>query len=220
MRIAHSFALILVAGALLLFGSTTQADEQLQPRPEILVSPEQLQASLDNPQLRVLDAAAEDAYRQGHIPGAVRLDLTAWKKLSLSPGGLQDAKAWSQRVGELGVSADSRVVVYGANPTNAARAWWTLAYAGVKHVALLDGGWGLWTQEKRPVSKDTPKVKATKFTAHLQRDRLEELSGMKQACRARASKSSTPAAWRNSPAKDRARAAVIFPAPSIWSGKN
>jgi thiosulfate/3-mercaptopyruvate sulfurtransferase len=56
------------------------------------------------------------------------------------------ARAW-------GICSDSTVVVYdNAGGAQASRAWWTLRWAGLTNVRLLDGGLRAWTAANRPVS--------------------------------------------------------------------
>lgn len=45
----------------------------------------------------------------------------------------------------MGIDVNTTVVVYGEDPTAAARLVWTLMYAGVKDVRFLDGGKAAWT---------------------------------------------------------------------------
>jgi thiosulfate/3-mercaptopyruvate sulfurtransferase len=67
--------------------------------------------------------------------------------------------AWS--IPALGISRGSHVVVTGSqNDTNAARVAWALAYAGVAHIALLDGGIDAWTGQRVTAA---PAVTATAF---------------------------------------------------------
>lgn len=146
----------------------------------LVISVEKLQERLEADPPQIVDVRPADQYAEAHIPGAVSVDLGDWKSVSLSPDGLNDAANWSGRVGSLGVTRDSDVVVYGANPTNAARIWWILKYVGVKQVALLDGGWDAWQASGSATSTETPVVDAVEFVPEFQTDRLaqmQELAG-------------------------------------------
>lgn len=55
----------------------------------------------------------------------------------------------------LGIELDSTVVLYGKDPTGAARAAWALLYAGVEKVYMLDGGLKSWKDAGYEVSKET-----------------------------------------------------------------
>jgi len=56
------------------------------------------------------------------------------------------ARAW-------GICNDSTVVVYDNSAgAQASRAWWTMRWAGLSNVRLLDGGYGAWAASNRPSS--------------------------------------------------------------------
>jgi thiosulfate/3-mercaptopyruvate sulfurtransferase len=89
-----------------------------------------------------------ESYLDGHIPGAVFCDLDADVAAPPGEGGRhplpseQDLTAAMRR---LGVAPGRDVVVYdGGNALAAARAWWTLRWAGHERVRVLDGGLPAW----------------------------------------------------------------------------
>jgi thiosulfate/3-mercaptopyruvate sulfurtransferase len=150
----------------------------------MLIEPGELQEMLNQPGLRILDTRPQPDYAKGHIPGAVRVDLKSWQQLGSKEGGFHDAKAWAQNVGQLGIGHDSRVVVYGSRLTDTARIWWTLKYLGIQNVAVLNGGWELWTRDRRPTDTSPPNVEAVKFEPKFQPDRLEEIDSLKKSLHA------------------------------------
>jgi thiosulfate/3-mercaptopyruvate sulfurtransferase len=97
-----------------------------------------------------------DEYLQGHIPGAVFVDLDRELSGPPGPGGrhpLPDAWSFTSAMRAAGVSSRRPVVVYDAsNSMAAARAWWLLRYFGHGHVAVLDGGLAAWTAAGYPVA--------------------------------------------------------------------
>jgi thiosulfate/3-mercaptopyruvate sulfurtransferase len=150
----------------------------------MLLEPAELERSLKQPALRILDTRPQEAYGKGHIPGAVRVDVAAWQALGKSEGGFQNAKAWGEKVSELGIGADTRVVVYGNSLPETARIWWLLKYVGVADATILDGGWDLWLKEGRPADSATPRVAAARFVPTLDAGRLEEMEPLKKSLQA------------------------------------
>lgn len=136
-----------------------------------LVSPEALAALLaegsarpEGPRVRLLDVRwsltepdGAPAYRAGHIPGAVRVDLERELSAPATPEGgrhplppvadlQRAARRWGLRTGET-------VVVYDdSGGLAAARAWWLLGHAGVADVAVLDGAFAAWRAAGLPVA--------------------------------------------------------------------
>lgn len=88
------------------------------------------------------------AYEEGHIPGALHVDLE--KDLSAPAGKhggnlpLPDADSLALRLGELGFDRTVPVVVYDEQGGAAARLWWLLCYLGHANVRLLNGGIYAW----------------------------------------------------------------------------
>lgn len=127
-----------------------------------LVSTDWLAGELGAGDLVVLDASAHlpatgrDAradFEAGHIPGARFLDLASLKDTgSPVPNALPTAEQFAARMGALGVSPTDRVVLYDDSAVKtAARAWFMVRMNGMPAVAILDGGFGKWKAEGRPL---------------------------------------------------------------------
>lgn len=134
-----------------------------------VVSVDWLEQNLSNPKLVVVDIRKVEEYRSGHIPGAVNV---FYNILAPSKGELKNELPGDQdlrdTLGDAGISADSWVVVAGVNDTPAdrfsmTRIAMTLAYAGVKNVAVLDGGTTLWAAKGKALSTDVVRPKAVQF---------------------------------------------------------
>jgi len=149
----------------------------------LLITPDRLEELRNRPNLRILDARAEDQYEAGHVPGAVRVDVNEWKQLALSKGGLSDRDAWSKLVGNLGIGNKTSVVVYAASPTSATRIWWTLKYVGVKNASILDGGFDAWKDAGGLVETVNVQVKPVEFAVSLQPDRIAEIDDVRSILR-------------------------------------
>ena len=110
-----------------------------------------------------------DAYREGHLPGAVFIDLDRDLAAPPGPGGrhpLPDPAAFQEAMRAAGVSQDRPVVVYDdRDATAAARAWWLLRYHGHEDVRVLDGGYQGWLAAGLPASEADPAGPPGDFTA-------------------------------------------------------
>jgi 3-mercaptopyruvate sulfurtransferase SseA len=107
------------------------------------------------------DPHGREHYADGHIPGAVYVDLD--RELAGPPsaeGGrhpLPDLADLQAAARGWGVGEGQSVVVHDdLGNTAAARAWWLLRYAGVAQVTLLDGALGAWRAAGLPLESGVP----------------------------------------------------------------
>ena len=160
----------LLTVALLVTANTVAAGGNAYPRLELLIEPAQLVKPDVAKEYIVLDARNRSKFKQSHIPNARWVDHEEWAK---SFGHGKDAEAWGKRIGLLGLTSSSKVVVYDDNYTkDAARIWWILRYWGVEDVRLLNGGWAGWKMGNHPTEKDEIAVAPRKFEAKARPDRL------------------------------------------------
>lgn len=97
-----------------------------------------------------------EAYRQGHLPGAVYVSMTSHLAGHGAPAAgrhpLPDPAKFTEAVRMLGLNDSDTVVVYDAVASSAAaRAWWLLRYAGKAEVYVLDGGLEAWRDANLPL---------------------------------------------------------------------
>ncbi|ABB58457.1 sulfurtransferase [Synechococcus elongatus] len=161
-----------------------------------LVSAEWLQAHLHDNDLCLVDCRfnlmqpqqGRDQYQQGHLPGAVYLDLE--QDLSAPKGDrggrhpLPDIEALAARLGAIGISSDpaTLVVAYDASfSAFASRLWWLLRYLGHERVAVLDGGLAAWQAIGGELVTDIPAIAPAKFQPHPQTGWVVDAVGLKVA---------------------------------------
>jgi thiosulfate/3-mercaptopyruvate sulfurtransferase len=137
----------------------------------VVVTPEWLAAHRD--EVVVADVrwyldgrSGRHAYEQGHLPGAVFVDLDRW--LAAPPGAsgarhpLPDPRTFAEGMASLGIGDDSAVVAYDDDGgVVAARLVWMLRVTG-RAAALLDGGIGAYDG---PLSTQVPPLEPARFTA-------------------------------------------------------
>ena len=117
---------------------------------------------------------------QGHLPGAVHLDLFGMSIVDTDEAPLK-AFFWiiEHLLASRGVSADVPVVVYDEQSgIRAARAFWFLEYFGHPNTRLLDGGYQAWTRAGLPTTRDAEKPKATNWTGTREAPRLAKAGAM------------------------------------------
>ncbi|MDB5045081.1 MAG: 3-mercaptopyruvate sulfurtransferase, partial [Deinococcus sp.] len=121
--------------------------------------------------------AGEEAYRAGHVPGAVNAQLERDLSGPKQPDGaggrhpLPDAQALAAWLGSVGIGNGSTVLAYddpsGGHGFYAARAWWLLRWLGHAEVYVLDGGWPAYLAAGGEVTTDEAPVTPTTFTPQV-----------------------------------------------------
>ena len=155
--------------------------------PKTLVSTEWLAAHLKDPDLRIFDASwympamkrnARAEYETGHIPGARFFDIDEISdQRSELPHMVPPAEKFISRMRAMGVGDGHQVVVYdGAGLFSAARVWWLFRLMGKTDVAVLDGGFGKWKAEGRPVEDVEPIMRDRHITVSLQNHLVKDVT--------------------------------------------
>ncbi|WP_411558074.1 sulfurtransferase [Plantibacter sp. MPB07] len=136
----------------------------------ILIAPDDLAALIaSETPVRVLDVRwrldapdGRPAYLEGHLPGAVYVDLDHELADHVPTGEpavrgrhpLPDREALQASARSWGVDEGDVVVVYDdLKSLSAARAWWVLRNAGIADVRILDGAFRAWTDAGLPVER-------------------------------------------------------------------
>lgn len=163
-------------------------------RQEVVIEASELQAIINNPNLRLFDATvlmnlaegepnAYEVYQAGHLPGAAFLDHSrisdpdAKYQLTIpTPEYLADALA------SLGISDDSEVVVYSSSMLLwATRIWWVLRYAGHTNVRVLNGGVEAWKAVGGDLAQDENVYGQGHFDISVQPDYFVNAEQMQSA---------------------------------------
>jgi len=146
----------------------------------MLVSTEWLASHLNDPNLVVLSVGPKAEYDKAHIPGAQYIDMPMISakdsKLTLQ---MPPTDELERTFRTLGVSNDTRVILYSIAPTpqSTTRVYLTLDAMGLgRSVSLLDGGFGVWKSEGRQLTAEVRPVKAGTIQACPREDVVADLA--------------------------------------------
>jgi len=153
--------------------------------PQLLIAPSQLADTIRTTRPLILDLRPPDLYTQGHIPGAIHLDLWGVSLIDTDPAPL-NAFMWmiEHVLANHGVRQSTPVVVYDEQSgMRSARAFWFLEYFGHPHVQMLDGGFGAWTAAGLDVTRDAAAAPASDWTGTRQQHTIATWRETKAAIR-------------------------------------
>ena len=147
-------------------------------RSSMVVTTTWLTAHQNDPNLVVLAVGDKSEYDKAHIPGSLYLDyhdMSAQGGLTLE---LPPMPELAETFGKLGVTDDSRIVLYtiGNGSTQTARVYLTLDALGLgARTSILDGGLPVWQGEARGVTTELRPVKTGRITPCPQTDVVASL---------------------------------------------
>lgn len=113
----------------------------------------------------VLDTRDEDAYGEGHVPGALHAPWSVFSHAELEGAYVEtDPDRAEATARALGISHDRPVVIYGdAISTSSARQAWQLEFYGHSSVHIVDGGFDAWSASEE-VSQEAVEPTPSDFT--------------------------------------------------------
>lgn len=143
---------------------------------EPVVNTDWLEKNLGNSNVLIVDVRKVEEFKAGHIPNSINAFYGSW---AISKGGIRNELPaiddLFDLIGSIGITPDKHVIVVGKVDTppdkfDMTRVVWTLKYAGVKNVSMLDGGYNKWVAEKKSISTETVKPKSTTYKAELNKN--------------------------------------------------
>ncbi|NIR43316.1 MAG: sulfurtransferase [Gemmatimonadetes bacterium] len=154
-------AIVLGLSLAILVGPSAAGAQVDEGRADMVVSVDWLAEHLDDENLVLLHLGNRERYEGAHIPGARYVLYSAISQSSDEGLRLEMPPVDQLRSAfeELGVSDDSRIVLYFADGwvTLTTRVYLTLEYLGLgARTSVLDGGIDAWRAAGHPVSRDVP----------------------------------------------------------------
>lgn len=135
----------------------------------MIISTIDLEKILNSPDLLLIDTRSFKEYSEGHIPGAVNLDLFAFHWIDTSKEGLESFNTQTQKLFSfVGVTNEKKVIFYDdISGMLAARGVWMLMYFSHPQTMMIDGGFNKWKKENLPLETKPNNFNPSKFTGKI-----------------------------------------------------
>jgi thiosulfate/3-mercaptopyruvate sulfurtransferase len=157
--------------------------EKQYTREKLLTTPQELQKKVGSANLCLIDVRPAEEFAQGHIPGAVHLDLFGLSLVDTNEAPLKAFMYMIHHVLELrGVGNEKEVVFYEDNSgMRAARGVWFLEYFGHANARMLDGGIKQWKAAGGSITTEAAPPKAAKFNTDERREVLATVADVRHS---------------------------------------
>jgi thiosulfate/3-mercaptopyruvate sulfurtransferase len=138
----------------------------------MLNSTSELNSVLNDPDVIIADTRSFKEYSEGHIPGAVHLDLFAFHWIDTTKQGIDNFNNQTRKLlSFLGVIPEKKVIFYDSiSGMLAARGVWMLMYFSHKNVFMLDGGITKWKKENLSLETKANNFKPSEFLGKINPD--------------------------------------------------
>lgn len=135
----------------------------------MLISTSELQSILQDSKILIIDTRSFKDYSEGHIPGAINLDLFAFHWIDTSKEGIENFNKQTRMLFSFaGVSEEKKIIFYDeVSGMLASRGVWMALYFSHPDVAMLNGGMKKWRQDKMNIEIKPNHFKPTKFFGRI-----------------------------------------------------
>jgi len=135
----------------------------------MLISTTELNSILNDSNILIIDTRSFKEYSEGHVTGAVNLDLFAFHWIDTTKEGIQNFNKQAEMIFSfVGISSKKKVVFYdNISGMLAARGVWMLEYLSHSDVSMLDGGMKKWKKENLPTETKPNPFQPSKFTGKV-----------------------------------------------------
>ncbi|VVC05218.1 Putative thiosulfate sulfurtransferase [uncultured archaeon] len=148
----------------------------------MIMNTKDLMKVIDKPKVIVVDCRSYKEYAEGHIPGAVNVDLFYYHWYDTTKDGIKAfEKQMKNLLSFIGVTKEKIVVFYDeVSGMSAARGVWLLTYFSHPHVFMLDGGFKKWKAHGLPIETKTNGFKPTRFSGRTDKSILADFGYIKK----------------------------------------
>jgi thiosulfate/3-mercaptopyruvate sulfurtransferase len=120
----------------------------------------------------LIDTRTFSEYKNGHIPGAVNIDLFQLHWFDTTKRGIKDFNRQTRiLLSNIGIQKDREIIFYdNVSGTSAARGVWLVLYFSHKMVKMLDGGFEGWRKADYPVEFKSNPLIYSKFKGKIDKN--------------------------------------------------
>ena len=151
----------------------------------LLLSSEELYRTIQKPKKDtiVVDTRSFQEYKNGHIPGAVNIDLFQLHWFDTSKRGIKDFNRQTRMLlSNIGIRSESHVIFYdNVSGISAARGVWLLLYFSHKMVNMLNGGFERWKKADYPIEVKSNPLIHSKFRGKVDNNTISTAEEIKRS---------------------------------------
>ena len=152
---------------------------------KLLISTKDLYHQIRNSEKQtiIIDTRPFSEYKNGHIPGAVNIDLFQLHWFDTSKRGIKDFNRQTRiLLSNIGIQRDSEVIFYdNVSGISAARGVWLLLYFSHKMVNMLDGGFEGWKSAGYPIEFNSNPLIHSKFKGKIDKNIISTAEEVKKS---------------------------------------
>ncbi len=131
----------------------------------------------------IIDTRSFSEYKNGHIPGAVNIDLFQLHWFDTSRRGIKDFNRQTRiLLSNIGIQRESEVIFYdNVSGISAARGVWLLLYFSHKMVSMLDGGFEGWKRENYHIEIKSKPLIHSEFKGKIDKNIISTAEEVKKS---------------------------------------
>lgn len=131
----------------------------------------------------IVDTRSFLEYKNGHVAGAVNIDLFQLHWFDTTKRGIIDFNRQTRLLlSNIGIKKESNVIFYdNISGISAARGIWLLLYFSYRKVSMLDGGFEKWKSEGYPVETKSNPLNHFRFEGNLHPNILADANEVKKS---------------------------------------
>jgi len=122
---------------------------------------------------KILDTRPAEAYKKGHIKGALSFPVDLTYQGIEQNGKLINPKTMQKILRRLGLNSNLKIVIYdNGDFFDASRLFWSLEVYGFKDVKLLNTGYDNWNSLGYPISRKTPNIIPSDYISMIDNSKI------------------------------------------------